>query len=90
MLVTESAAALIRNLVEDSDLPGRAGLRIARRNDLDALAMELTPEPRDEDTVLVVAEESAVFLDPSAATRVRGQTLDAEIREEFRSFYLRD
>jgi Fe-S cluster assembly iron-binding protein IscA len=87
--ITESAAALINELVESSDLPEGAGLRIAQREDHAALAMHLTAEPGGEDTV-VVEDESSVFLGPVAAARVHRQTLDAEVRPDSRSFYLRD
>ena len=89
LTVTEQAASMIRELVEQADLPQGAGLRIAQRDDHTALGMTLTDEPGYHDMVLI-EHDVAVFLGPRAAQRVGGQTLDANTTDTSAAFYLRD
>lgn len=80
---------MIRDLLDQADLPDSAGLRIAQREDHTALAMTLADAPSPDD--LIVAERDvAVFLGPRAARRVRAQTLDANTTAHCSAFYLRD
>lgn len=76
--ISDEAAVLIRSLVADSDLPDTAGLRLGTDDETHALAMDLIPEPREEDVVLI-EEGVTVFLSPSAAVRTAGQTLHAQV-----------
>jgi iron-sulfur cluster assembly protein len=89
LTITEQAASMIHELLDQADLPEGAGLRIAQRNDHTALAMTLAHEPGDLD--LVVADHDiSVFLGPMAARRVDSQTLDATSSDTNAAFYLRD
>ncbi|MGZ6791305.1 MAG: HesB/IscA family protein [Mycobacteriales bacterium] len=83
--VTRRAADLISDLVQRAELPD-GGLRIAQQGG-PGLTMELAPAPREEDDVLVHAGV-ALFLDPVAATRLRGQVLDARSGETGSAFFL--
>lgn len=89
LTLTDDAASMIANLVQDADLPAGAGLRIAQRDDHTALTMSLAEkaEPRD---VVVRGGATAVFLGPVAAARLTQQTLDARTNEMGLAFYLRD
>jgi Fe-S cluster assembly iron-binding protein IscA len=84
--ISDEAAGLIRTLVADSGLPDSAGLRLGTDDQNHALAMDLTPEPREQDVVLR-AEGATVFLSPVAAVRTGGQTLHAQV-EGRPAFYL--
>ena len=87
--LTPKAAELIRDLVDDADLPEGAGLRIAQRDDHTALTMALAEEAgRDDQTV--TEEDATVFVSPAAGDRVQDQTLDAKTTDTTSAFYLRD
>lgn len=85
--LTDEAATMIAALVENSDLPAGAGLRIAQRADRPCLAMALAPKPGPEDTV-VVKRDAAVFLGPVARQRLARQTLDARSGSTGSAFFL--
>ena len=65
LTVTEQAASMIRELIDQAELPEGAGLRIAQRDDHTALAMTLTDQPSFHDMVLI-ERDVAVFLGPAA------------------------
>ena len=87
--VTEQAATMIRDLLDEADLADGAGLRIAQRDDHTALTMRLCDQPHNDD-VVVVGHDVSVFLGRMAARRTDGQTLDATRTEASAAFYLRD
>ncbi len=87
--VTVRAASMIRDLIDRSELPAGAGLRIARRDDRRGLAMALAAEPGYQDQVFI-EHDAPVFLGVAAAERVGDQTLDATTTEARSAFYLRD
>lgn len=76
--LSNDAAALIRSLVSDSNLPESAGLRLGTEDDTHALAMNLAAEPGQDDLV-VEHQAAALFLSPRAASRLQDQTLQAQI-----------
>ncbi len=85
--VTDSAADMIRQLLEVAELPDTGGLRIAQRDDHPALAMRLTGVAEPDDVVLN-QHDATVFLGPIAAQRLAGQTLDARADDGGTSFFL--
>lgn len=87
--LTDQAASMITELIDDADLPDSAGLRIHQRDDHTSLAMDLADEPAPDDVVVLV-HDAAVFLAPLAAARVDEQVLDARSGETGSAFYLRD
>lgn len=76
--ISDEAADLIRSLVAESDLPDSAGLRLGTDDETHALAMDLTPAPRESDVVLL-ADGAVLFVSPNAAVRTGGQTLRAQV-----------
>ncbi len=76
--ISSEAADLIRSLVAASDLPESAGLRLGTDDETHALAMDLSPEPREQDVVLT-AGGAALFISPNAALRAGGRTLRAQV-----------
>lgn len=87
--VSDRAVDLIRDLLDNAQLPAGAGLRIAQRDDHPALAMALTEAAGPDDTVLS-ERNVAVFVGPIAARRLDGHTLDARTNEVGSAFYVRD
>lgn len=83
--VTRRAADLISDLVQRAELPD-GGLRIAQQGG-PGLTMQLAPAPREEDDVLV-GSGAVLFLDQVAATRLRGQVLDARTGDNGSAFFL--
>lgn len=80
--LTENAAAIIRSLTIDPDLPEDAGLRIAvPGNGSDALRVSASPGAHAGDHVLEVIG-ARVFLEPSAALLLKDKTLDARVDDE--------
>lgn len=86
--LTDDAASMIAELLDDPELADGAGLRIHQRDDHTALAMELADAPGPDDVVLV-DHDVTVFLGPIAAQRVADQVLDARSGETGAAFYLR-
>jgi iron-sulfur cluster assembly protein len=84
LVLTHDAATIIRSIVEQAELPGDGGLRIAAQSlEGDEATLELSvagsPETADE----VVEQEGAqVFLEPLAAEALSDKVLDAELEEE--------
>ena len=76
--LSDDAAALISQLVTDSDLPETAGLRLGTDDSTSALEMHLVPEPAPDD-VVVERDGAALFVSPLAAARVADQTLQAQV-----------
>lgn len=85
--LTDDAATMISHLAEDRHLPAGAGLRIADREDHEALAMSMveTAEPHD---IVLVERDARVFLAPVAGIRLDGQTLDARTNDVGSAFFV--
>ncbi len=86
--LTDEAARKITELLEATDLPADAGLRLAQREDHPALEMGLVARAEPED-VAVSSGTAVVFLDAAAAERVQDQVLDAKTTETTSAFFLR-
>lgn len=86
--LTEEAARKITELLDATDLPAEAGLRLAQREDHAALEMGLVACAEPED-VTVSSGAAVVFLDAVAADRVQDQVLDAKTTETTSAFFLR-
>lgn len=86
--VTGTAATMIRDLVQDTQRPPTAGLRIAPREDHEALAMSLVDRAEPDDVVVVLERDARVFLAPVAGVRLAGQTLDARTNEVGSAFFV--
>lgn len=78
--LTDNAAAQIRNLVDQPDVPDDAGVRIASTAD-GALTLSLATEPTDGDAV-VDRDGARVFLEPEADQLLDGRQLDAGVDPE--------
>ena len=93
LTITPTAAELIRQLVDTSDVPDSAGVRIAAGEPNDRgtpleLALVVGPEPGDE---VVSGGEANVFLEPQVAGELDESVLDAELAGDGRvQFALRD
>lgn len=84
---TDHAATLIRSLVHDAQLPVGAGLRLIVDPAHRSLAMSLSAGPQKSDQVHV-HRDASIFIAPSAATRLSGETLDAQPTDHT-AFFLR-
>jgi iron-sulfur cluster assembly protein len=75
LTLTTEAAAEIRSIVDQPDVPDGGGLRIANDASAGSLTLSLAAEPAVEDRVL---DDSGarVFLDPQAAQILDDKTLD--------------
>ncbi len=84
--MTDDAATLISTLVNDSDLPDSAGLRLGADPILGSLAMNLSRTPMTND-VVVGHNGALLFLARSVAERLGDQTLRAQL-EHRPAFFL--
>jgi Fe-S cluster assembly iron-binding protein IscA len=92
LTVTPTAAEAIRQLVDSSEAPESAGMRIAAGAPTDEgtplqLAIVDGPEPGDE---VVAGGEASVFLEPQVAEYLDDTVLDARVRDDKVEFALRD
>jgi hypothetical protein len=77
LTITDTARDVLRKIPKQPDLPGSAGLRIARRETSDrGFHVMAAPHARSGDHV-VEDGDARVFLGPVAAERFRGRELDA-------------
>ena len=76
LTLTPDAAIVIRNLVEQSDLPDAGGLRISDDPGGASLSLALAALPAEDDRVIDDAG-AHVFLAPHAADLLDDKTLDA-------------
>jgi iron-sulfur cluster assembly protein len=76
LTVTDNAASEIRNLTDQPQAPGGAGLRIATDPAAGSLTLALAAVPAEDDTV-VDAEGARLFLDSSATALLDDKVLDA-------------
>jgi len=85
--LTDDAATMIVDLVEQHSLPDGAGLRIAPRPDHPALTMTLVDEGAPLD-VVVEADQARLFLAPDADRRLSGEVLDARRNPSGAAFFV--
>lgn len=87
LIVSPEAAALVRHLVANADLPDGAGVRIVIDGQHHSLSMGLArqPEPRDE---VISSGGALVFLSQPATGRLDCRTLEAEVTGLRSVFYL--
>jgi iron-sulfur cluster assembly protein len=79
LIVTDFAAAAIQHLLERSNAPDDAGLRIARAATRTSLKVQLKRAPSPDDTVVVAANGARVFLDEWAAGLLDQKILDVTL-----------
>lgn len=87
VLLTDDAATMIVDLVQQRQLPDGAGLRIAPRPDHPALAMSLVEHAAPWD-VVVQADGARLFLAPDADRRLSGAVLDARRNRSGAAFFV--
>ena len=92
LTLTETAAEVVRTLVEQSEAPDSGGLSIAaHEGEVDGVELELSlvgePEALDE---TVEQEGATVYLDPGAAELLDDKLLDAQVAEDHVTFVLRE
>lgn len=82
LVLTHNATMVINSIVDQSDLPTGAGLRIAGSgNGREALTIAATAEPSKTDQI--VEEQGArVFLEPDAASMLDDKVLDATVDDD--------
>lgn len=77
LTLTETARDVLRKIPQQPDLPGTAGLRIAR-HETSGRGFRVMAAPHARSGDHVVEDGAArVFLGPVAAERLRGRELDA-------------
>jgi Fe-S cluster assembly iron-binding protein IscA len=91
LTLTQTAADVVRNLVDQSPSDS-GGLRIAASADaLEGVSLELSlvgePEATDE---TVEQAGATVYLDPDAAQLLSDKLLDAQVAEDHVTFVLRE
>jgi len=79
VIVTDFAAAAIRHLLERSNAPDNAGLRIAKAATKRSLDVRLKRSPAPGDTVLIASYGARVFLDETAAGMLDEKILDVTL-----------
>ena len=92
LTLTQTAAEVVRTLVEQSEAPDSGGLRIAAADStIEGVELELSlvgePEALDE---TVEQEGATVYLDPGAAELLDDKLLDAQVAEDHVTFVLRE
>jgi iron-sulfur cluster assembly protein len=83
LVLTHDAATIIRAIVDQSETPGDAGLRIAAKEvDGDEATLELSVAEQPEALDEVVEQEGAhIFLEPVAAEALSDKVLDASVED---------
>ena len=84
VILTEQAAAAIKALTQQPDLPAGAGLRIAADHgagDQLAIRVEAAPDPDD---AIVESQGAMLFLDSAASAALDNMALDARPDQEGR------
>ena len=87
LTTSADAATLICALLDERSLPLGAGLRIMLSGETNSLSMRIAPAPERGDVVISRAG-AQVFLSSSAAARVAGRTLCAQVVPERPAFFL--
>ncbi len=85
LTITGPARDAIRNIIEESEIGPKGGLRIFGTDD--EFEFELAPEPAEGDEV-VRDGGAVVFLDRTAAQRLADKTLDAHAHGDHVHFSL--
>lgn len=89
--VTDAAAAMIDQLVDEAGAAAAAGLRLTHEQGSHALLMGLTDHPERDDEVLAVPGAHApVYLDPEVVARVGNAVLDVKREPGAAAFFLRE
>jgi Fe-S cluster assembly iron-binding protein IscA len=81
LIVTDFAAAAIRHLLERSNAPDDAGLRISKAATRTSLKVHLKRAPAPDDTVVIANNGARVFLDEWAARLLDKKILDVTLGE---------
>jgi Fe-S cluster assembly iron-binding protein IscA len=92
LAVTPTAAAAVATLLENSELPRSAGLRLQAGVDATgetAIGMAVVEAPEPEDELVPAAAEARLFVAPDVAALLDGQVLDAEIQDQQFAFTIR-
>jgi Fe-S cluster assembly iron-binding protein IscA len=92
LTVTPAAAAAVSAILESTDLPEGAGLRVQLGTDADgerAIGIAVVPEPEPGDERVPAATEDDLFLAPELAGLLDHHVLDAEIDDQNVSFSIR-
>jgi iron-sulfur cluster assembly protein len=92
LTLTETAKAMVRDMVSSGDAPEGSGLRISAAHDEDggpALSLELANEPTEGDEILE-EDGTRLFLEPEAASLLDDKILDAERHDDHYHFRLDD
>lgn len=79
LIITDTAAAVLRALLDSAQPAGRGGLRLVENRDTPGepgVQMSLVAHPAPGD--LVAADDPPVYLARGSADSLRGQVLDAE------------
>jgi Fe-S cluster assembly iron-binding protein IscA len=93
LTVSASASEAIQLLVEHSDAPESAGIRITAGEPTDEgtpLALELVDGPQPDDEVVAGGGEAAVFLEPQVAPYLADAVLEAQVDDGEVAFALRN
>ncbi|NDU73007.1 hypothetical protein GWI34_10240 [Actinomadura sp. DSM 109109] len=88
LILTGAAAAAIRNLSAQAEMPGGCGMRIAPgRDDPSLLTMALAEGPASADEVMEI-DGTRLFLEPTTTAALRGKVLDARAGEHGRVVFV--
>ena len=80
--LTDNATEVIRTIVDSSEMPAGAGLRVAGPQDgQEGLTISTASTPREGDQV-VESAGARVFVEPTAAVMLGDSALDARIEED--------
>jgi len=81
LTVTDNAAAVIRDITAQDEVPPGAGLRISTDPTAGSLTLSVTPQPEEGDQV-VDASGARLFVDAEAAPLLEDKALDADVDSE--------
>lgn len=87
LTLTDNACHAVHDLAERAGLPEAGGMRIAESTQQGTFDLSLVTEPVDGDQ-LIEAEGARVFVDPTTATLLADQQLDAAPAEGGTGFVL--
>jgi iron-sulfur cluster assembly protein len=85
LVLTETAAEVVKSVTSTPEAPEGAGLRIASSvqgaEEAGTLQLTAVPAPDDNDQVIEAAG-ARVFLEPQAAAYLQDKVLDAQVDEQ--------
>ena len=87
LTLSDGAAGLIRSLAVKTRASTGSGLRISVDGRHDSLSMALAPEATSGD-VVVLNDDTLVFLSPAASRRLSGRTLRASSPPDRSAFFV--